>query len=191
MNIEKTEIDGCYILTPDVFRDPRGYFFESYNYDKVKNYIDTTFIQDNQSYSEGPVIRGLHMQMPPYAQAKLVRCVSGWIYDVCVDVRPNSPTFGKHVGVILTEDNFKQLYIPEGCLHGFSVISYRATVAYKCNNVYNKASEVGVRYDDPAFNINWQFDTKYALLSSKDLENISFKELCEKLNVNAEGQPLC
>ena len=209
MKIENTLIDGCVILTPDVFKDERGYFFESYNYEKVKDVIPDNFIQDNQSVSTPYVLRGLHMQKTPFTQSKLVRCIEGSILDVCVDVRPGSKTFGKYVAVELTADNFNQLYIPAGCLHGFNVLRGKAVVAYKCDNVYNKESEVCVRYDDPDLNIDWKFNDRiipgeslfnlqfyidhnpyYEIVSEKDLQGISFKELCSQLNCDLKGNTI-
>ena len=147
MKVTKTEIDGVFIIEPQVFEDERGYFFESYNKEKLKEQgIDYDFIQDNQSKSKYGTIRGIHFQKGEYAQAKLVRVLEGTVLDVAVDLRKDSPTFGKHVAVELSAENRRQLMIPRGFGHGFSVLSETAVFAYKCDNVYNKASEGGLRY---------------------------------------------
>ena len=154
MNFIKTEIDGVIIVEPRVFNDERGYFFESYNQQEfAKNGIDCNFVQDNQSKSSFGVIRGLHCQTGEFCQAKLVRVLQGKVLDVAVDVRHNSKTFGKHVAVELSSDNQRQLFIPRGFLHGFSVLSETAIFSYKVDNFYNKASEWGMRFDDHEFKI--------------------------------------
>ena len=155
MKVSKTEIDGVFIIEPVVFEDERGYFFESYNKENLKAQgIDYDFIQDNQSKSRYGTIRGIHFQKGEYAQAKLVRVLEGTVLDVAVDLRRGSPTFGRHVAVELSAENRRQLMIPRGFGHGFSVLSETAVFAYKCDNVYNKASEGGLRYDDPALGID-------------------------------------
>ena len=169
MNFIKTKIDGVYIVEPKIFNDARGYFFESYNENAfIQNGIPNRFIQDNQSKSSYGVIRGLHMQLPPYSQAKLVRVLHGKVLDVAVDVRKNSPTFGQHVAVELSAENQRQLFIPRDFLHGFSVLSDIAVFAYKVDNVYNKESEFGIRYDDPEININWGVPANKIITSDKD-----------------------
>ena len=169
MEIIKTTIDGVLIIEPKVFKDPRGYFFESYNENEfIKNGIKNRFIQDNQSKSSYGVIRGLHMQLGKYSQAKLVRVFKGFVLDVAVDVRKNSPTFGKHVAVLLSEENQRQLFIPRYFLHGFSVLSDEAIFAYKVDNVYNKESEFGIRYDDPKIGIDWRVPADKIITSPKD-----------------------
>lgn len=169
MNFIKTEIDGVIIIEPKIFKDERGYFFESYNEEEFKkNGIPNRFVQDNQSKSCKNVIRGLHMQKEPYAQAKLVRVIKGKVWDVAVDVRPNSPTFGKYVAVELSEENQRQLFIPRGFLHGFSVLSETAVFAYKCDNLYCKASEFGIRYDDPEIGVDWRIPADKVITSEKD-----------------------
>lgn len=172
MKVFKTEIDGVFIIEPVVFEDERGYFFESYNKENLKAQgIDYDFIQDNQSKSRYGTIRGIHFQKGEYAQAKLVRVLEGTVLDVAVDLRRGSPTFGKHVAVELSAENRRQLMIPRGFGHGFSVLSETAVFAYKCDNVYNKASEGGLRYDDPALGIDWKIDPSKAILSEKDKVN--------------------
>jgi dTDP-4-dehydrorhamnose 3,5-epimerase len=178
MKVTKTEIDGVFIIEPQVFEDERGYFFESYNKEKLKEQgIDYDFIQDNQSKSKYGTIRGIHFQKGAYAQAKLVRVLEGTVLDVAVDLRKDSPTFGKHVEVELSAENRRQLMIPRGFGHGFSVLSETAVFAYKCDNVYNKASEGGLRYNDPKLGIDWKIDTDKAILSDKDKVNPLLEEI--------------
>jgi dTDP-4-dehydrorhamnose 3,5-epimerase len=166
----KTEIEGLLIFEPKVFEDSRGYFFESYNEQTfVDAGINCRFVQDNQSRSTFGVIRGLHYQAPPFGQTKLVRAIEGRILDVAVDFRKGSPTYGHHVAVELSSDNRRQLLVPVGFAHGFSVLSEFATVLYKCDNVYNKQSEGGLRYNDPQLNIDWQIPADSAVVSEKDL----------------------
>ena len=169
MKISKTEIDGVLVIEPQVFEDERGYFFESYNQAKMKEAgLDYNFIQDNQSKSCYGTVRGIHFQKGEFAQAKLVRVLEGTVLDVAVDLRKKSPTFGKYVAVELSAENKKQLMIPRGFGHGFAVLSKTAVFAYKCDNVYNKASEGAVRFDDPDINIDWKINPKDAILSEKD-----------------------
>lgn len=169
MKFTRTELDGVIIVEPRIFEDSRGYFFESYNESEfIKNGIRNRFIQDNQSKSSYGVVRGLHCQQAPYAQAKLVRVLQGKVLDVAVDIRPTSPTFGKHVAVELSDENKKQLFIPRGFLHGFSVLSETAIFAYKCDNLYNKQSEMGIRYDDPDINVDWRIPADKIITSEKD-----------------------
>lgn len=170
MNKEETFIKDLVVLTPDVFEDARGYFFEGYNKNKFSGLgIDIDFVQDNQSFSQRGTLRGLHYQNPPYAQTKLVRVLQGEIMDVAVDLRKDSPTYGQHFGIRLTAENKKQLLVPQGFAHGFSVLSETAVVLYKCDQFYNKASEGGIRFDDPTLNIDWGMDLKEAIVSEKDL----------------------
>ena len=170
MNIEKTNIEDLVVLTPTVFNDERGYFLESYNQAKFhENGIPYTFIQDNQSFSTRGVIRGLHLQLNPFAQAKLVRVLQGEILDVAVDLRKNSATYGQHFSIVLSANNKKQLMVPHGFAHGFSVLSETAVVLYKVDQVYNKDSERGIRYDDPTLKIDWQLDPTEVIVSEKDL----------------------
>lgn len=169
MNFIKTEIDGVYIIEPRLFEDSRGYFFESYNSQEfARNGIPTQFVQDNQSKSSYGVIRGLHCQLGEHAQAKLVRVLQGKVLDVAVDIRSDSPTFGKHVAVELSDENQRQLFIPRGFLHGFAVLSETAVFAYKVDNFYCKEAEFGIRYDDPEIGINWQIPADKIITSEKD-----------------------
>lgn len=169
MNFIKTDIDGVVIVEPKVFEDNRGYFFVSYNEDEFKqNGINAHFVQDNQSQSKYGVVRGLHCQLGKHAQAKLVRVLKGKVLDVAVDARKNSPTFGKHVAVELSEENKRQLFIPRGFLHGFSVLSEEAVFAYKCDNDYCKEAEFGIRYDDEDIGIDWKIPADKVITSEKD-----------------------
>jgi dTDP-4-dehydrorhamnose 3,5-epimerase len=178
MTIEKTTIKDLVIINPSVFKDERGYFFEAYNQAKCKeNGINYSFIQDNQSFSKRGVIRGLHLQLNPFAQAKLVRVLEGKILDVAVDLRKDSPTFGKHFSVIISVENKKQLMVPHGFAHGFSVLSETASVLYKVDQVYHKESERGIRYDDPTLNIDWQLNSEEIIVSEKDLILPSFDKI--------------
>jgi dTDP-4-dehydrorhamnose 3,5-epimerase len=173
----KTEIEGLLVFEPDVFEDVRGYFFESYN-QKIfsKHGIEMNFVQDNQSSSIYGVIRGLHYQINPHAQTKLIRVLVGNILDVVVDIRKGSPTFGKHYSIELSAENKKQLLIPKGFAHGFSVLSNKAEVFYKCDEFYNKANEAGFMYNDPDLNIDWQIPLEKQIISEKDLVLSSFKD---------------
>jgi dTDP-4-dehydrorhamnose 3,5-epimerase len=172
MPFVETGIPGLIIFEPRVFADSRGYFYESYNADTFsKENIRLNFVQDNQSRSTYGVIRGLHFQNPPHAQAKLVRAIAGSILDVAVDIRAGSPTYGKVFTIELSAENKKQLLIPPGFAHGFSVLSEIAEVMYKCDKYYNKESEGGISYNDPALNIDWMIPADKAIVSEKDLMN--------------------
>lgn len=176
MNLETTFIQDLVVLTPDVFEDSRGYFFEGYNKNKMRSLgIDIEFVQDNQSFSQRGTLRGLHYQNPPYAQTKLVRVLQGEIMDVAVDLRKDSPTYGQHFAIRLSAENKKQLLVPQGFAHGFSVLSETAVVLYKCDQFYNKASEGGIRFDDPTLAIDWGMDLKEAIVSDKDVVLPSFE----------------
>ena len=178
MIFTKTELEGVYILEPRVFTDSRGYFFESYNEQEFKkNGLDYTFVQDNQSFSKYGTIRGLHFQKGEHAQAKLVRVISGEVLDVAVDIRRNSPTFGKHVAVHLSGENQKQLLIPRGFAHGFSVLSDTAVFTYKCDNFYCKEAEGGLCVNDPSLGIDWQIDMSKANVLERDLNHPLLKDL--------------
>ena len=177
MEALKTDIEGVVILKPMVFEDSRGYFFESYSkkaFDELIGPVD--FVQDNQSKSSRGVIRGLHFQAPPFAQAKLVRCVSGKVLDVAVDIRKGSPTYGQHVAVELSEDNHLQLFIPHGFAHGFAVLSEEAVFQYKCDNYYAPQSEGGISILDPSLGISWPIALENAILSEKDMNRIQLKD---------------
>ena len=170
MKVETTGFEGLLVLTPSVFGDDRGYFFESYNREThLKAGLDFNWVQDNQSHSKHGVIRGLHFQKAPFAQTKLMRALQGEILDVVVDLRKGQPTYGKSFSVILTAENKKQLLIPKGFAHGFSVLSASADVMYKCDALYNKQSESGLLFNDPSLNIDWKLSAGEMIVSEKDL----------------------
>ena len=169
MNIIPASLPGVFIIEPRIFEDSRGYFFESWNREAFeKAGLHYEFVQDNESLSTYGTIRGLHFQKGEHAQAKLVRVLEGAVLDVAVDLRKGSPTYGKHVAVELSSENKRQLLIPRGFAHGFSVLSETAVFAYKCDNLYCKASEGGIRYDDPQLAIDWKVEKGKELLSEKD-----------------------
>lgn len=175
MEVTETEIKGLFIIQPKVFADQRGYFFESYNSEvfKLKG-IDTNFLQDNQSLSHAGVLRGLHFQAPPHEQGKLVRVITGAVLDVAVDIRKDSPTYGKHISIELTEENKTMFYISPGFAHGFATLRDNTIFSYKCTNVYNKTSEGCVLWNDRDLGINWKINNP--ILSEKDLSGTPFKE---------------
>lgn len=170
MNVIETPFEGLLILEPNVFEDDRGYFFESFNAARLKEKAGFTnlFVQDNQARSTINVLRGLHYQNAPHAQTKLIRALEGTIWDVVVDLRKDSKTYGRWYGVKLSAENKRQFLIPRGFAHGYSVLSETAEVFYKCDNLYNKPSEGGVLYSDPALNIDWKIDLADAIVSDKD-----------------------
>ena len=170
MNIIKTEIEGPLIIEPRIFGDSRGYFFESFNARDFEEQtgIKVTFVQDNESKSTYGVVRGLHYQLPPYAQSKLVRVVQGAVLDVAVDIRRTSPTYGQHVAVELTADNHRQFYMPHGFAHGFAVLSETAVFQYKCDSYYHPESEGAIAWDDLSLGIDWRIARDRVLLSDKD-----------------------
>lgn len=180
MNIKATYIKDLLIVEPRVFKDDRGYFYESYNRRVFEALgLDYDFVQDNQSFSTYGTVRGLHFQKGEHAQAKLVRVLSGHVRDVAVDLRPGSPTFGKHYAIDLTGENRLMFMIPRGFAHGFAVLSETAEFAYKCDNFYNKESEGGIVYDDPDLAIDWGIDLSSAIVSEKDKVLPKFKEYRE------------
>lgn len=173
----KTEFPGLIIIEPTVFKDSRGYFFESYNENNFREAgIDIKFVQDNQSKSSYGVIRGLHYQLAPHAQTKLVRVLSGSILDTVVDIRKGSPTYGKAFTIELSAENNKQLLVPKGFAHGFSVLSETSEVMYKCDAFYHKESEGGIVFNDAALNIDWKIPADKAIISDKDLLHPSIKD---------------
>ena len=178
MKVKKTGIEGLLVIEPKVFEDSRGYFFESYRKDGLENEgVQCEFIQDNQSRSSYGVIRGLHYQKEPHAQTKLIRVTDGSIFDVAVDIRPASPTFGQWFGLEISAENHLQLLIPKGFAHGFSVLSQQVTVFYKCDAYYHPESESGIRYNDPNLKIDWQIKLKSAVISEKDMQLPFLKDL--------------
>lgn len=169
MNVFETPIEGLLIIDPKTFEDERGYFMETFNFKRLSDYgVEINFVQDNESSSTFGTIRGLHYQLAPYAQTKLVRVVSGRILDVAVDIRIGSPSYGKHFSIELDDISKKMLLIPKGFAHGFSVLSRTATVLYKCDGFYNKSSERGIIFNDPKLAINWNVDDKDLIVSAKD-----------------------
>lgn len=177
MNVIKTDIEGVVIIEPRVFDDARGYFFESYSERDFNAQVgEVKFIQDNESRSQYGVLRGLHFQKGEHAQSKLVRVVRGKVFDVAVDLRKSSPTFGKHVGVELSEDNHRQFFIPRGFAHGFAVLSEIAVFQYKCDNFYAPQSEGAIMWDDPDLNIQWPVPADKIILSEKDKHHPLFKD---------------
>lgn len=171
MKAIETDIEGVLIFEPKVFGDDRGYFFESFSKREFDAAVgaEINFVQDNQSMSRKGVVRGLHFQRGPHAQAKLVRCVKGQVLDVALDLRPGSPTYGRHVAVLLSDDNFRSLFVPRGFAHGFAVLSDSAVFQYKCDNYYNPEAEGGVSILDPSLSIDWGINLDNAILSEKDL----------------------
>ena len=178
MKLIETPLKDCYIIEPIIFEDDRGYFYEKYNEKRFENLtgLNGHFVQDNISKSSYGVLRGLHLQKGEYAQAKLVSCLEGEVWDVAVDLRVDSPTFGQWYGVELTAENKRQFYIPRGFAHGFSVLSDIAIFTYKCDNFYNKESEGGILWNDTYLNIDWKLPTEVIQLSEKDKIQPLFKE---------------
>jgi dTDP-4-dehydrorhamnose 3,5-epimerase len=169
MEFIQTSIPGLIVLEPKVIGDARGYFFEAYNENEFAAHgITAKFVQDNQSRSVYGVLRGLHYQLNPYAQAKLVRVISGEVLDVAVDVRKNSPTYGRHFSILLSAENKKQLYIPRGFAHGFVVLSETAEFSYKCDNFYSKEHDAGIIYNDSELQIDWKITPENLIISDKD-----------------------
>ena len=178
MKFIKTEIPDVFIIEPAVFEDERGYFLESFNLKKFEeNIYSIKFVQENESKSSRGVLRGLHFQKPPFNQAKLVRCIEGKVIDVAVDIRKGSPTYGKHVAVELSGENKRQLFVPRGFAHGFSVLSETAVFAYKVDNIYAPEFDMGIRYDDKDLSIDWGLAFDEVQLSEKDKNLPSFKDL--------------
>lgn len=177
MEVLKTALDGVFILEPRVFNDPRGYFFESFSQREFDEKLapilghSIRFVQDNESMSSYGVMRGLHFQRPPFTQSKLVRCVAGSTLDVAVDIRKGSPTYGQHVAVELTADNHRQLFIPKGFAHGFTVLSQTAVFQYKCDEFYHPEADGGISILDESLGIDWRIPADKAILSEKDLRH--------------------
>ncbi len=178
MKLIETPLKDCYIIEPTVFEDERGYFYEKYNEKKFEELtgLNGHFVQDNISKSSYGVVRGIHLQKAEYAQAKLVSCLEGKVFDVAVDLRPESPTYGKWYGVELSPENKLQFYVPRGFGHGFSVLSETAVFAYKCDNFYKKEAEGGLIWNDPEVNIDWKVPAEEVILSEKDKVLSTFAE---------------
>jgi dTDP-4-dehydrorhamnose 3,5-epimerase len=178
MNVEKTKIPEVLIFKPSVFGDERGYFMETFRTDEIQKHIgNVNFVQDNESYSEYGVLRGLHFQRPPFTQSKLVRVMQGEVLDVAVDIRIGSPTYGEHVAVLLTAENKKQLWVPQGFAHGFVVLSETAQFSYKCDNYYSPTHDGGISWDDPALGIDWKVALDKVRLSEKDKKQVALAEV--------------
>lgn len=181
MKLTKTDIEGVVIVEPRVYADDRGYFFESFSERKFSELtgLDVRFVQDNESLSRKGTLRGLHFQREPYAQAKLVRVVRGRVLDVAVDIRPESPTFGRYVSVELSGDNHRQMFIPKGFAHGYVALEDDTVFQYKCDEYYHPEAEGGITWDDPQIGIAWPLPSEELILSEKDKQRALLKELCE------------
>ncbi|MBR5802088.1 MAG: dTDP-4-dehydrorhamnose 3,5-epimerase [Alistipes sp.] len=187
MKVFTTAIKDVVIIEPDVFGDERGYFFESFSQKKFNEQVrEVKFVQDNESKSKYGVLRGLHFQRGKDAQSKLVRVVKGRVLDVAVDIRKGSPTFGKYVAVELTEDNHRQLFVPRGFAHGFSVLSEEAILQYKCDNLYVPQSEGAIAWNDPEIRIDWQLPVEDILVSAKDAAHPTLKEATDLFDYNVD-----
>ena len=187
MEVIKTDIDGVVIIEPRIFKDSRGYFFESYSkreFDEKVRPVD--FVQDNESMSAKGVMRGLHFQRPPYTQSKLVRCVRGRVLDVAADIRKGSPTYGRHVAVELSEDNHRQFFVPRGFAHGFAVLSDIAVFQYKCDNYYHPESDGGISIADESLGIDWLVDPSEAILSEKDTRHPLLCDFDSPFDINID-----
>ncbi|MCM1291331.1 MAG: dTDP-4-dehydrorhamnose 3,5-epimerase [Prevotella sp.] len=185
MEVIKTDIDGVVIIEPRVFKDSRGYFFESYSKREFDEKVQpVNFVQDNESMSTRGVMRGLHFQRPPYTQSKLVRCVKGRVLDVAVDIRKGSPTYGKHVAVELNEDNHRRFFVPRGFAHGFAVLSDTAVFQYKCDNYYHPEADGGISIADESLGIDWKINPEDAILSEKDTKHPVLKDFDSPFDMN-------
>ena len=185
MEVIKTAIEGVVIIEPRIFKDARGYFFESFSQKEFNEKVmPINFVQDNESMSSYGVMRGLHYQKMPYTQSKLVRCVKGAVLDVAVDIRKGSPTFGQHVAVELTEENHRQFFVPRGFAHGFAVLSETAVFQYKCDNFYAPQADAGIQLLDEELGIDWRIPTAEALLSEKDLKHPCLRDAVLDFDIN-------
>ncbi|MBR5885458.1 MAG: dTDP-4-dehydrorhamnose 3,5-epimerase [Alistipes sp.] len=190
MEVIKTDIEGLVIIEPKVFKDARGYFFESFSQREFEEKVrKVNFVQDNESMSSYGVMRGLHFQRPPYTQSKLVRCVKGSVLDVAVDIRKGSPTYGKHVAVLLTEDNHRQFFVPRGFAHGFAVLSETAVFQYKCDNFYAPEADGGINIKDESLGIDWQIPVESAVLSEKDIKHLCLADFDSPFDYNENLYP--
>ena len=182
MNVLRTDMEGLVIIEPKVHGDERGYFFESFSErDFAAGVTETSFVQDNESRSVYGVVRGLHFQRPPHSQAKLVRVVKGRVLDVAVDLRKDSPTFGRHIAVELSEENHRQVFLPKGFAHGFSVLSEEAVFQYKCDDYYAPECEEAVAWDDPDLDIDWKVPADKVILSEKDRRHPRLRDIIDSL----------
>ena len=187
MNIIKTAIDGVVIIEPCVFKDARGYFFESFSQREFEKKVrKINFVQDNESMSSYGVMRGLHFQHPPFTQSKLVRCVKGAVLDIAVDIRKGSPTYGQHVAIELTEENHYQLFVPRGFAHGFAVLSETAVFQYKCDNFYKPDADDGISITDDSLGIDWKIDANKTLMSEKDMKYVTLTDFNSPFNIDID-----
>ena len=187
MDVIKTSIEGVVIIEPRIFKDARGYFFESFSQREFEEKVGKIqFVQDNESMSSYGVMRGLHFQRPPFTQSKLVRVIKGAVLDVAVDIRKNSPTYGKHVAVELTEDNHRQFFVPRGFAHGFAVLSDEAIFQYKCDNFYAPQADGGISILDGDLGIDWHIPMDKAILSEKDTKHPLLKDFDSPFDINIE-----
>lgn len=190
MEVIKTDIEGVVIIEPKVWRDARGYFFESFSQREFDEKVrPVKFVQDNESMSAYGVMRGLHFQCPPFTQSKLVRCVRGAVLDVAVDIRKGSPTYGRHVAVELTEENHRQFFVPRGFAHGFAVLSEEAVFQYKCDNFYAPQADGGISIVDGSLGIDWRIPVDKAILSEKDLKHAVLSDFDSPFNYNDNLYP--
>ena len=190
MNVIKTNIDGVVIIEPRVFKDARGYFFESFSQREFEEKVHPiNFVQDNESMSIYGVMRGLHFQAPPFTQSKLVRCVKGAVLDVAVDIRKGSPTYGQHVAVELTEYNHRQFFVPRGFAHGFAVLSETAVFQYKCDNFYAPQADGGISIKDDSLGIDWRIPVESALLSEKDTKHALLMDFDSPFSIDMNLYP--
>ena len=190
MNVIKADIEGVVIIEPRLFKDDRGYFFESFSQREFEEKVrKINFVQDNESMSSYGVMRGLQFQGPPFTQSKLVRCVKGRVLDVAVDIRKGSPTYGQHVAVELTEDNHRQFFVPRGFAHGFAVLSETAVFQYKCDNFYAPEADGGISIKDESLGINWQIPVENSILSEKDLKHICLLDFDSPFDYNVGLYP--
>ena len=177
MEVIQTAIEGLVIIEPKIFKDARGYFFESFSQREFDEKVrKINFVQDNESMSGYGVMRGLHFQRPPFTQSKLVRCVKGRVLDVAVDIRKESPTYGRHVAVELSEENHRQFFVPRGFAHGFAVLSQTAVFQYKCDNFYTPEADSGISLQDESLGIDWRIPISHAILSEKDTKHLCLKD---------------
>lgn len=177
MEVIQTAIEGLVIIEPKIFKDARGYFFESFSQREFDEKVrKINFVQDNESMSGYGVMRGLHFQRPPFTQSKLVRCVKGRVLDVAVDIRKESPTYGRHVAVELSEENHRQFFVPRGFAHGFAVLSKTAVFQYKCDNFYTPEDDSGISLQDESLGIDWRIPISHAILSEKDTKHLCLKD---------------
>lgn len=190
MEVIKTKIEGIVIIEPRIFKDARGYFYESFSQKEFdEKVMPIRFVQDNESMSTYGVMRGLHFQRPPFTQSKLVRCCRGAIMDIAVDIRKGSPTYGQHVAIELTEENHRQLFIPRGFAHGFAVLSDVAVLQYKCDNFYAPQADAGIQLRDKDLGIDWQIPTENAILSEKDIKHPCLKDFDSPFDYNMNLYP--